>query len=75
MGDLKTVFDEYYAETNSLLLPENRLRAHNQFLTAWIATGVVGFTCTLFFFVCLFSNSTEIIFSMICLLSIFISFK
>ncbi|MBK8927724.1 MAG: O-antigen ligase family protein [Crocinitomicaceae bacterium] len=74
IGDLKTVFDEYYAETNSLLLPENRLRAHNQFLTAWIATGVVGFTCTLFFFLVPVFKFNRNYFSMICLLSIFISF-
>lgn len=74
IGDLKSEFDSYYTETNSLLLPENRLRAHNQFLTAWIATGVIGLICTMLFFIMPLIQMRWNYFSIICLISIFISF-
>lgn len=42
VGDLDRAFQSSYIETKSLLKPEFRHRAHNQFLTVWIAAGIVG---------------------------------
>lgn len=42
IGDIDLHFQEYYARVNSKLLPENRLRSHNQFLSSWIALGLPG---------------------------------
>ena len=41
-GDVQNSFDEYYEKINSPLAPEWRWRAHNQFLSIWIALGVFG---------------------------------
>jgi O-antigen ligase len=43
VGDVNFAFEEQYEIDNSLLLQENRHRAHSQLLTSWITTGVVGF--------------------------------
>jgi hypothetical protein len=43
MGDVQQSFYHYYNINHSKLLPENRHRAHNQFLTAWISSGIFGF--------------------------------
>jgi hypothetical protein len=46
-GDLQMVFDKQYEDDNSVLEPDWRLRAHNQFLSFFIAFGVFGFLyCT-----------------------------
>ena len=42
-GDVQHAFDEQYELDQSKLLPENRHRAHNSYLTAWISFGIVGF--------------------------------
>lgn len=42
-GDLDRAFQQQYDEDQSKLLPENRLRTHNQFLSFFIALGIVGF--------------------------------
>jgi hypothetical protein len=43
IGDIQHVFNSYYALNNSRLSPENRLHTHQQFLTFWIGSGIVGF--------------------------------
>lgn len=47
-GDLADVFNDYYERTNSPLDQSNRWRAHNQYLTIFIAFGVFGFLWFLF---------------------------
>ncbi len=47
-GDVQGAFDRYYKETNSSLLPELQLRAHNQFLTIFVTFGVIGFALFIF---------------------------
>jgi hypothetical protein len=51
IGDVDSVFQTYYEKSNSKLLPENRLRSHNQFISAWIALGIVGLVVTVLIFV------------------------
>ena len=51
IGDLGTVFDEHYEKNNTRLLPENRHRAHNQFLSTWIALGLIGLIAVVLIFV------------------------
>jgi hypothetical protein len=41
-GDTKIAFVHAYHEINTTLLPERRLRAHNQYLTQWLTFGVPG---------------------------------
>ncbi|MGB0932729.1 MAG: O-antigen ligase family protein [Lishizhenia sp.] len=41
-GDVQDVFDREYETMNTLLEPDYRKRAHNQFLTFWISFGVIG---------------------------------
>jgi len=41
-GDVQDAFDQQYTIENSALLPENRLRAHNAYLTNWISFGILG---------------------------------
>lgn len=47
-GDLQTVFDKAYNDTNSKLLPEYRHRSHNQFFAITIAFGLAGLLIFLF---------------------------
>jgi len=42
-GDVNIAFKEQYEKTNSLLKPEYRWRSHNQYLSVFVAFGVVGF--------------------------------
>ncbi|MDC0338778.1 O-antigen ligase family protein, partial [Flavobacteriales bacterium] len=42
-GDVPDAFDAKHIELNSRLATENRKRGHNQFLTLFIAFGIVGF--------------------------------
>ncbi len=51
-GDLKMAFDQQYEIDKSPLLPEFRLRAHNQYLSILIGFGLIGF---IGFLACLFS--------------------
>jgi O-antigen ligase len=41
-GDVQQAFDREYISQNSPLRPENRLRAHNSYLTIWISFGIIG---------------------------------
>ena len=41
-GDVQDAFDITYTKRNSKLLKENRLRAHNTYLTTWITFGLFG---------------------------------
>lgn len=41
-GDIQVAFDEQYKQENSQLFIENRLRAHNTYMTVWITFGVFG---------------------------------
>lgn len=47
-GDEKTAYDAYYEKVNSPLLPENRLRAHNQFISFLVCFGLIGSLLLLF---------------------------
>lgn len=47
-GDVQHAFDAIYQKQHSKLLPENRHRAHNQFLTSWVSSGIIGFVFFLF---------------------------
>jgi hypothetical protein len=42
-GDIKSAFQQEYQVVKSVLLPENRLEAHNTYLTFFITFGVGGF--------------------------------
>jgi hypothetical protein len=42
-GDVQIAFDKQYNTDHSRLLKENRHRAHNSYLTAWISFGIIGF--------------------------------
>lgn len=41
-GDVQHAFDEMFERQDSRLLPENRVRAHQQLLTIWITFGLIG---------------------------------
>lgn len=41
-GDVQTSFDRQYEKDKSILKPENRLRAHNMYLTIWLTFGIAG---------------------------------
>lgn len=41
-GDVKQAYHDYYNQTNSPLTKENRLRAHNQYLSYTIGYGIIG---------------------------------
>lgn len=41
-GDVDEAFKNYYAQIDTRLLPELQHRAHNQFLTSWISSGLAG---------------------------------
>ncbi len=41
-GDESAAYHQYYADHNSLLKPDNQLRAHNQFLSFFVCFGVIG---------------------------------
>lgn len=56
-GDVQKAFDQEYERSKSRLTMENRNRAHNQFMTFWIAFGIVGFLVfTVFWFWYLVKN-------------------
>jgi hypothetical protein len=41
-GDVQQAFEQYYRETKTQLEPDLQRRAHNQFLTSWISSGLPG---------------------------------
>ncbi len=41
-GDVADEFEKKYNENKSLLIKENRIRAHNSYLTYWLSFGVFG---------------------------------
>lgn len=47
-GDLQIAFDEYYEKLNSQLTEKWRLRAHNQFVSFFVAFGFIGFLWIIF---------------------------
>ena len=47
-GDVNIAFKEQYEKTHSLLKPENRWRSHNQYLSLWVAFGIIGFIVFIF---------------------------
>jgi hypothetical protein len=47
-GDIKSSFQQEYQAEKSVLLPENRLEAHNTYLTFFITFGVGGFLYLIF---------------------------
>jgi hypothetical protein len=47
-GDIKDEYKKKYEKNNSLLLPDNRLEAHNTFLTFFITFGIFGFLYLLY---------------------------
>ncbi|MFM7105314.1 MAG: O-antigen ligase family protein, partial [Flavobacteriales bacterium] len=47
-GDVPMAFENSYVEIGSALNDANRLRAHNQFLTFWIAFGLIGLAVLVF---------------------------
>lgn len=50
-GDVQKAFNDEYARSDSRLDMDNRKRAHNQYMTFWIAFGIVGFLVfTIFWF-------------------------
>ncbi|HON18012.1 MAG TPA: O-antigen ligase family protein [Salinivirgaceae bacterium] len=48
VGDIKDAYSDYYERVQSPLIPEKRLRAHNQFLTFLVTFGIVGFIFIMF---------------------------
>lgn len=50
-GDIQKAFDQQYEQDQTKLLKENRLRAHNTYLTVWISFGVFSL---LFFYLIFF---------------------
>jgi O-antigen ligase len=51
VGDVPMTFEKAYIEMNSQLSLENRHRSHNQFLTIWVALGLIGFLAFLMLFI------------------------
>jgi len=47
-GDVNIAFKQQYEKTHSLLKPENRWRSHNQYLSFFVAFGVIGFIVFMF---------------------------
>lgn len=48
-GDVQHAFDQYYSASSSQLLPENRKRAHNMYLTFGVTFGLIGLMLFLWF--------------------------
>lgn len=48
-GDVQLEFNKKYNQNNSLLLPENRNRSHNQFFATWIGVGIFGLLIFIWF--------------------------
>lgn len=50
-GDVQQAFNQQYEKEKSILDPENRLRAHNMYLTVWITFGILGLLIFLAFLI------------------------
>lgn len=75
IGDVDLIFQDYYEKSNSKLWPENRLRAHNQFISLWIGLGILGLSVMILIFVIpLFKNRTGDYFLVISILALVVSF-
>jgi len=48
VGDVQQAFDKQYDVDQSKLLLKNRHRAHNQVLTLWLSTGIIGLLLILY---------------------------
>ncbi|MGB1103947.1 MAG: O-antigen ligase family protein [Crocinitomicaceae bacterium] len=68
VGDVPHTFENAYLEIDSQLLPENRHRSHNQFLTIWVALGIIGILGFLSLFIIPFFEVLDKDFFMIFLL-------
>jgi hypothetical protein len=58
-GDIDDAFQEIYESTNSKLLPQNRHRSHNQYLTTWITSGLFGLFAFLWLWVQVIRSSLQ----------------
>lgn len=56
-GDVQDAFDTQYEKDDSKLLPEYRLRAHNQYITYAVTYGLLGIVAFLFFLIFPIVNS------------------
>jgi len=73
-GDEKLVYDAYYQKVDSPLLTDNRLRAHNQFVSFLVCFGLVGSLLIAFgFFYPLFKLNLNVL-ALVSVLVIFTSF-
>lgn len=61
-GDIQTAFDKQYEENNSMLKPEFRLRAHQQFITIGATFGLLGLVifCWFLFYPVIKTNGYKI---------------
>jgi O-antigen ligase len=57
-GDVAHAFSEAYDALGSSLDQKHRLRAHNQYLTLWISTGILGLIALLFWLYQIFSAAS-----------------
>ena len=58
-GDVQLAFDQQYEKENSILLPKNRLRAHNMYLTVGITFGIIGLFIFLGFWYAYFKQNLQ----------------
>ena len=70
VGDVKSIFDQQYVIDQTKLLPENRHRAHNQFLTIWISHGLIGFIALIFIFIYPLSKNFRVCDYLLCVVLI-----
>jgi hypothetical protein len=70
-GDLNNSFHAEYDKMNSELSEKSRRRAHNQFITFWVAFGFIGFIISvlLYFFPYLYSKNKNILFTVFFLIT------
>ncbi len=55
-GDVADEFEKKYNENRSLLIKENRIRAHNSYLTYWLSFGIFGILLFLYLQAAFFSK-------------------
>jgi O-antigen ligase len=67
-GDVQDAFNWQYEFDQVELDQENRLRAHNQFLTFGITFGFIGFLIVLWMLMCLYKNANRFMFVTLSLL-------
>lgn len=74
VGDVPDAFKRQYKEMNSLLLEANQHRSHNQFLTIWVAGGILAFVLFVgILLVPLFENKHKDYFFWIVLIALYVS--